>query len=153
MKVYAVDKTMSLVTVAHACDTMNVGDYLEPFSITQPPTPDANPPKPQRENYGHILIGSDRRTMFAKNDYFTVDRGSDHGVTLGARFIVFRDKRKMETLRLSSDEGSAGEVITPEFLFEMGEAVVVDVKPDVSTLRAHKHADAFQMGDYVALRK
>ena len=70
VKVYAVDKTMSLVTVEHACDTMNVGDYLEPFSITQPPIPDANPPKPQRENYGHILIGADRRTMFAKNDFF-----------------------------------------------------------------------------------
>ena len=34
MKVYAVDKTMSLVTVEHACDTIEVGDYLEPFSIT-----------------------------------------------------------------------------------------------------------------------
>jgi hypothetical protein len=35
----------------------------------------------------------------------------------------------------------------------MGEAVVVDVKPDVSTLRALQARDAFQMGDYVALRK
>jgi len=48
VKVYAVDRTMSLVTVEHACDTMNVGDYLEPFSIPQPPSPDVNPPKPQR---------------------------------------------------------------------------------------------------------
>jgi hypothetical protein len=153
VKVYAVDKTMSLVTVEHACDTMNVGDYLEPFSIPQPPTPDVNPPKPQRENYGHILIGTDRRTMFAKNDFFTVDRGSDHGVTLGARFIVFRDKQKMETLRLTAMKDLPEEVTTPEFLFEMGEAVVVDVKPDVSTLRVLLARDAFQMGDYVALRK
>jgi hypothetical protein len=62
--------------------------------------PDANPPKPQRDNYGHILIGSDRRTMFAKNDFFTVDRGSDHGVTLGARFIIYRDKRRTETTKV-----------------------------------------------------
>src|SRR5215208_2486400 len=62
VRVYAVDKTMSLVTVSHACDVTLLGDYLEPFSIPQPPTPDANPPKPQRDNYGHILIGTDRRT-------------------------------------------------------------------------------------------
>jgi hypothetical protein len=153
VKVYAVDKTMSLVTVEHACDAMSVGDYLEPFSAPQPPAPAVNPPKPQKENYGHILIGTDRRTMFAKGDFFTVDRGSDHGVTLGARFIVFRDKRKMETVRLSESKDLPAEITTPEFLFEMGEAVVVDVKPEVSTLRALQARDAFLTGDYVALRK
>jgi hypothetical protein len=153
VKVYAVEKTMSLVTVAHACDTMNVGDYLEPFTVPRPPTTDPNPPKAQKENYGHILLGTDRRTMFAKNDFFTVDRGSDHGVTLGARFIVFRDKRKMETLRLSALKELPDEIITPEFLFEMGEAVVVDVKPEVSTVKALNARAAFWTGDYVALRK
>jgi hypothetical protein len=153
VRVYAVDKTMSLVTVAHACDVMNVGDYLEPFSVPRPPTPDANPPKPQRDNYGHILIGTDRRTMFAKNDYFTIDRGSDHGVTLGARFVVYRDKRRMETQHLSAFKELPDEIVTPEFLFDMGEAVVIDVKPDVSTLRALNARDAFMSGDYVALRK
>lgn len=153
VKVYAVDKTMSLVTVAHACDTLNVGDYLEPFAVPQPPTPDANPPKPQKENYGHILIGTDRRTMFAKNDFFTVDRGSDHGVTPGARFIVYRDKRKSETLRLTALKELPDEVVVPEFLFEMGEAVVVDVKPEVSTLKVMVARSGFWSGDYVALRK
>src|SRR5262249_53961762 len=86
VRVYAVDKTMSLVTVSHACDAIDIGDYLEPFSVPDPPTPDANPAKPQKDNYGHILMGTDRRTMFAKNDFVTIDRGSDQGVTLGARF-------------------------------------------------------------------
>jgi hypothetical protein len=153
VRVYAVDKTMSLVTVSHACDALNVGDYLEPFTLPQPPTPDANPPKPQRENYGHILIGTDRRTMFAKNDFFTVDRGSDHGVTVGARFIVYRDKRRMETLYLSAIKELPDEITTPEFLYELGEAVVVDVKPEVSTVKALFARDAFLSGDYVALRK
>src|SRR4030095_8026563 len=56
VRVYAVDKTMSLVTVSHACDTINIGDYLEPFSVPHPPTPDANPGKQQQENYCHILV-------------------------------------------------------------------------------------------------
>jgi len=132
---------------------MNVGDYLEPFTLPQLPTPDANPPKPQKENYGHILIGTDRRTMFAKNDFFTVDRGSDHGVTVGARFIVYRDKRRMETLNLTAIKELPDTITTPEFLFEMGEAVVVDVKPEVSTVRALFARDAFVSGDFVALRK
>ena len=153
VRVYAVDKTMSLVTVSHACDVINVGDYLEPFTLPQPPVPDVNPPKPQKENYGHILIGTDRRTMFAKNDFFTVDRGSDHGVTVGSRFMIFRDKRRMETQHMSAIKDLPDEIITPEFLFEMGEAVVVDVKPETSTLRALFSRDAFLSGDYVALRK
>ena len=153
VKVYAVDKTMSLVTVSHACDVINVGDYLEPFSVPQPPTPDVNPPKPQRENYGHVLLGIDRRTMFAKGDFFTVDRGSDHGVTLGARFIIYRDKRKTETLRLSAMKEIPDEIVNPEFLFEMGEAVVVQVTPEVSTLKTLNARAAFWTGDYVALRK
>jgi hypothetical protein len=148
-----VDKTMSLVTVSHACDTIDIGDYLEPFSLPVPPTPDANPAKPQRDNYGHILMGVDRRTMFAKNDLFTIDRGSDHGVTLGARFMIYRDKRRMETKRLAAIKELPDTIVTPEFLFEIGEAVVVDVKPEVSTVKALSARSALLSGDYVALRK
>ena len=153
VRVYAVDKTMSLATISHACDSMEIGDYLEPFSVPHPPTPDANPPKPQRDNYGHILIGSDRRTLFAKNDFFTIDRGSDHGVTLGARFIIYRDKRRTETTKVPVTSELPETVMTPEFLYELGEAVVVEVKPEVSTLLAMTARSAFISGDYVALRK
>jgi hypothetical protein len=153
VRVYAVDKTMSLVTVSHACDTIDIGDYLERFSVPDPPTPDANPAKPQKENYGHILIGKDRRTMFAKNDFVTIDRGSDHGVTLGARFMVFRDKRRMETKRLLAVKELPDEIVTPEFLFEIGEAVVVEVKPESSTVQVLNARSALLSGDYVALRK
>ena len=153
VRVYAVDKTMSLVTVSHACDTIDIGDYLEPFSAPDPPTPDANPAKPQKDNYGHLLMGADRRTMFAKNDFVTIDRGTDHGVTLGARFMVFRDKRRMETKRLLAVKELPDEIIEPEFLFEIGEAVVVEVKPDISTVQIMFARSALLSGDYVALRK
>jgi hypothetical protein len=153
VRVYAVDKTMSLVTVSHACDSIDIGDYLEPFRIPAPPTADANPAKPQKNNYGHLLMGADRRTMFAKNDFVTIDRGSDHGVTLGARFRVFRDKRRMETKRLLAVKELPDEIITPEFLFEIGEAVVVEVKPDISTAQIMNARSALLSGDYVALRK
>jgi hypothetical protein len=154
VRVYAVDKTMSLVTVTHECESgIEIGDYLEPFTVPVPPIPDANPPKPQKENYGHILIGSDRRTMFAKNDLFTIDRGSDHGVTLGARYVIYRDKRRTETAKLPITEELPNTITTPEFLFELGEAVVVDVKPEISILKALNARSAFFSGDYAAIRK
>jgi len=153
VRVYAVDKTMSLVTVSHACDTIDIGDYLEPFAAPDPPTPDPHPAKPQKDNYGHLLMGVDRRTMFARNDFVTIDRGSDHGITLGARFMVYRDKRRTETKQLFAIKELPDEIVTPEFLFEIGEAVVVDVKPEVSTVQIMSARSALLLGDYVALRK
>jgi len=152
VRVYAVDKTMSLVIVTHACDTLDIGDYLEPYVEPQVPIADANPPKPQRENYGHIMLGADRRTIFGQGDFFVIDRGSDHGITLGERVVIYRDKRKLEEANKSS-ESLLPKGIVPEFLYDLGEAVVVDVKPEMSTLRVTLSRDAMLAGDYVALRK
>jgi hypothetical protein len=152
VRVYAVDKRMSLVIVTHACDTLDIGDYLEPYVEPQVSIADANPPKPQRENYGHIMLGADRRTIFAQGDFFVIDRGSDHGITLGERVIIYRDKRKLEEANKSS-ESLLPKGIVPEFLYDLGEAVVVDVKPEMSTLRVTLARDAMLAGDYVALRK
>jgi hypothetical protein len=152
VRVYAVDKTMSLVSVSHTCDILNVGDYLEPFVLPRIPVADANPPRPQRENYGHVMLGTDRRTVFSKDDFFVIDRGSDHGVTLGERVIIYRDKRQVEKANKSS-ENVFPKNIVPEFLYELGEAVVIEVKPEISTLKATRARDAFQTGDLVALRK
>ena len=55
---------------------------------------------------GRVMFGNDFRSTFGKGDLFVVNRGSDHGVTLGARFVVYRDKRVPEN-----------------FLYELGEAV------------------------------
>ena len=32
IRIYAVDPTMSLATISHACDTIDIDDYLEPFT-------------------------------------------------------------------------------------------------------------------------
>jgi hypothetical protein len=152
IKVYAVDKTMSLVTVTHACDVISVGDFLEPFVMPTMPVADPNPPRPQKENYGHIMLGTDRHTVFAKGDFFVIDRGSDHGVVVGERVMIFRDKKQFEKSYHSVSNAIPKDIV-PEFLFELGEAVVVDVKPEISTVKALDARDAFLTGDYVALRK
>jgi hypothetical protein len=136
IRVYAVDENLSLATVTHACDTIEVDDYLEPFVLPAVPAVLAERPTAQRENYGRVLVGQDRRRSFARGDYFTVDRGTDHGVTVGTQFVLYRDKRVAEN-----------------FLFEIGEAVVIDVKPDSSTLRVTVSLDAISEGDYAAMRR
>src|SRR5687768_14156980 len=136
IRVYAVDETMSLATVTYGCDTIEVDDYLEPFVLPVVPTADVERPKAQKENYGRVLVGQDRRRSFGRGDYFTVDRGTDHGVTVGTHFVLYRDKRVPEN-----------------FLFEIGEAVVVEAKPDSSTMQVTMSLDAISTGDYAAMRR
>ena len=136
IRVYAVDDRMSLATIEHACDAVQLDDYLEPFAV--PAVPAALPGRPpaQRSNYGRVLSGIDNRTTFGKGEYVMVDRGSDHGVALGAQFVVYRDKLE-----------------PGNFLFELADAVAVDVRPEITTLRVTRAIDGVTVGDYVALRK
>lgn len=136
IKVYAVEKQMSLVTVTHACDTIGVDDFLEPFVLPVVPEAAKDRFKAERDNYGHILFGTDMRRTFGKGDFFTIDRGSNDGVKPGMRFAIYRDKKQAEN-----------------FLYDLGEAVAVDVSPATSTLQAIASRDAFVAGDYVAMKR
>jgi hypothetical protein len=136
IRIYAVDPQMALATIEHACETVDVGDYLEPFELPVVPSPEAGTAKPQHGNYGRIMFGNDFRVTFGKGDLFVVNRGSDHGVTRGARFVIYRDKRVAEN-----------------FLYEIGEAVAMEVAAESSTLQVTVARDALRAGDFVAIRK
>jgi hypothetical protein len=140
IKVYAVDPAMSLATVTYACDTIEINDYLEPFALPQVPSASTSRAKPEKDNYGHVMSGTDRRRSFGKGDFFVVDRGSDHGIKPGSQFVVFRNKHERD-------------VQQPDvFLYELGEAVAVDVRKDAATLQVTMSRDAFSEGDLVAIR-
>jgi hypothetical protein len=138
IRVYAMDdqSNLSLAVVEHVCDSIEAGDYLEPFVLPQVPHVAADMAKPERDHYARILRGSDNRETFAKGEFFTIDRGANEGVFAGAQFVVYRDKREKDN-----------------FLYELGEAVAVDVTPTTSTLQVTLSRDAFSTGDYVAQRK
>jgi hypothetical protein len=153
VRIYAVDTQMSLATIVHACDTLDLDDYLEPFVLPALPVLSDDRPQAQRGNYGRVLVGNDNRTAFARGDYFIVDRGSDHGVTMGAEFVVYRDHGRRERLLLERTGQSQNGDRPRNFLFELGEAVAVEVRPDRSTLLITLARDAFIAGDWVALRK
>jgi hypothetical protein len=136
IRVWAVDEEMSLATISHACDAIGVDDYLEPFAAPSVPAASTVTGPPERGNYGFVLSGQDRRTQFGAGDYLLIDRGSNQGVVPGARFVVYHDKK-----------------VSGNFLFQIAEAVAVDVKPDTATLHVMSAIDAISEGDYVGMRK
>lgn len=136
IRIYAVDNELSLATISYACDSIQAGDFLEPFRVPEVPPMVVSNVQPQRSNYGRVLIGADGRRSFGLGDFFIVDRGSDHGVSKGAQFVIYRDKLQAEN-----------------FLFILGEAVAVDVTPESSTLLVTMSRDGIINGDLVALRK
>lgn len=135
IRVYAVDDEMSLATVTHACDVLEVDDYLEPLVLPEPVVPEVTLARAERDNYGRVLGGDDGSRAFAHGDFFLVDRGSDQGLRVGARFVLYRDKQ-----------------LPGNFLYELGEAVAVDVQPETATLQVTLSRDALLTGDYVAMR-
>ena len=136
IKVYAVEEEMSLATITHACDTIEVGDFLEPFKLPVVPTVSKDRPKAERDNYAKVVVGSDRRRSFGKGDYFVINRGSDFGIEVGSQFVLYRDKKMAEN-----------------FLYEIGEGIATEVKPEMTTVLVTLSLDAIQTGDYVALRR
>lgn len=136
LRIWAVDDRMSLATVTHACDAIEVGDYLEPFTLPKPAVASRDKLQPERDHYARVMPGADLRQLFGKGDFFTIDRGANEGLQAGAQFVVYRDKGENQN-----------------FLFELGEAVAVSVGPQMSTLRVTLARDAFTEGDYVAERK
>ena len=136
IKVYAVDDEWSLATISHACDPIEVGDYLEPLKLPVVPTVSQDRPKAERDNYAKVIGGSDRRRSFGKGDYFVINRGSDFGIEVGSQFVLYRDKKMAENV-----------------LFEIGEGIATEVKPDNTTVLVTLSLDAIHSGDYVALRR
>lgn len=135
LKVYAVDPDLSLATVTHACSSITPGDELAPLTRPSVPPTDLRDLEPKRNDYARITLGADGRRSFGTGDMLLIDRGSNKGVTPGARFVLYRDRRVRET-----------------FLYEAGEAVAVAVGAEASTLRVTSAATAVMTGDLAGQR-
>jgi hypothetical protein len=136
IRVYAIDEEMSLATIVHACDTVLVGDYLEPFSLPVAVALGEKKGKPERDNYGRVLPGRDRRTTYAVGDFIVIDRGRDHGIAPGSQFVIYHDKQ---------EDGN--------FLYQVADAVAVEVGDTSSTLRLTVARNVVTANDYVSMRK
>ena len=125
------DGFSALARIDHACDHFLKGDYLEPFTAAAMPAAVAAPGAPQFSDMGQLLFGSDGRRSFANGDLIVINRGSQHGLTAGARLSVFRD------------------VKTGGPLVPVGHAIVLTVAGDTATVIADRVRDALAAGDWV----
>jgi hypothetical protein len=132
----AVDRWNALANVDFACTPLQPGDYLEPYVEPTLPTTAATMLKPNFDDRANILQGTDSRAIFGDGDTLSIDRGTAHGVVLGARYAIYRDPRT----------GTAG---MP--LFYIADAVVMELGEQTSKLVIIKSVDAVQVVSDVAV--
>lgn len=128
------DGFAALARIDHACDGFLKGDFLEPFTPAPMPTTIASPGTPTFDDMGQLLFGNDGRRSFANGDVIVINRGSQHGITAGARLGIFRDTR-------------SGGPLVP-----VGQAIVLTVGADTATVIADRVRDALTTGDWVGLQ-
>jgi hypothetical protein len=149
VQILGVDTMVSTATVVHACDGILFDDYLEPFvspMIAARPLPGSTP---HYDNMGHIVTGIEGLHTAAPGSVMTIDRGSNAGVVLGQRYLVFRDKRKqhVETTGRSKEFAAAA---NNSPLVEVGQVLVVAVRADDATVQVLASRDAITHGDMIA---
>lgn len=120
--------------VVYACDAFTPGDYLAPFvptvlSATNPRG------KPDYDRVGTILFADEGQQLGSPRRLMVTNMGQNQGAQPGQRLTVFRPKRALR----------------PDV--EIGEAVVVSVAPDSSTIRIEHANDGVWFGDRVALQR
>jgi hypothetical protein len=150
IQILAVDTAIATATIVHPCEGIMLDDYLEPFVAPMIAARTMPGNLPQYANMGHILTGDEAfQNVGAAGQLINIDRGSSAGVVPGQRYLVFRDKRN---LRNASTEYSLTfvEGVTHLPLVEIGELVVVSVRPDESTAQVVAAKDAISTGDFIA---
>jgi hypothetical protein len=136
IRVIAINEWHARAVVELACDTVEAGDFLEPFVETALPSSAAAMLKPDFDERGKILFGLDNRVLMGDGDVVSIDRGSAHGVVPGARFAIYRDK-----------------YFNGLPLIHIGEAVVMTVNEQSSKVAITKALDGIESGDTVVPRR
>jgi hypothetical protein len=136
VRITAVNQWHALAVVDLACDTIHAGDFLDPYVETTLPTSAAPMLDPDFDDRAQIIFGNDSRTLLGDGDVVSIDRGTAHGVTPGARFAIYRDKHF---------NGLA--------LIYVGEAVVMTVGEVVSKVVITKAVDGVYSGDTAVPRR
>ena len=150
VQVLGVDTMVATATLVQACgDGVLLDDYLEPFvapMIAARPTAGTTP---HYENMGRIMTGTEGITTGATGQVMTIDLGSNSGIALGQRFLVFRDKRK-DRVEVTGRSQVFAESLAKQPLLQVGEVMVVGVRPDDASVQIIASTDAISTGDLVA---
>jgi hypothetical protein len=139
LRIVAANETTAIGQVEFACDSIEQGDYLEPF--TAPAFPD-NLDRVDTTGEldfaapAHVLFGDKERVTAGVREFVVIDVGLGRGAEPGARFAIYRD------LQL------AGMPLAP-----VGEAVVMQADADTAVVRLTATHDVVRQGDLMIPRK
>ena len=131
----ALDDLNGLAHIDHSCDSIEEGDYLEPYAEPVLPAPDANVAAPDFTERVQILPGLEGRVLFADGDSFSIARGTEHGVAVGSRFAIYRDRHDGKPL------------------MHIGEAIVTDPSATSSKVLLMKTIAAVETSDLAVPRR
>jgi hypothetical protein len=120
--------------VVHACDEFQSGDYLAPFVPTFLATTRPRG-RPDYSQAGQILFADEGETLGSPRNFMVIDLGQNRGAAPGQRLTVFRPQRDKRPV------------------VDVGEAVVVAVRPDSATIRIEHAIDAIYFSDRVAVQR
>jgi hypothetical protein len=153
----AIDQNNALASIDAVCDTVEIGDFLEPFAGEVPlPTTAAPPLYPDFNERANIIFGADNRVLFGDGDVFSIDRGTAHGVAAGSRFAIYRDHQAPGQNRIPPPPLRGQAYTDPRPILPLvyiGDAVVMSVTETTSKLVVTKAVDGIVPGDVVVPRR
>jgi len=130
-----VKDAMAIATVTHACEGLQIGDYLEPYVEPVLPEP-ALGGKPDFEHPGRILMADSLRQMGYPGLVMLMNRGTEDGIRAGQTLTIYR-----ETLN------GQGPII------DLGRGTVLTVNPRSALMRIDSSHEAVYVGDLLAIHR
>ncbi len=134
LTITAVDDRFALARVDSACDSVEIGDGLEPLTLPVIPAVAAAGGAANFDDRARVLFGKDRRELFADGDLLSIDRGTSHGIVGGTHLSVYRDRENGLPLVF------------------IGDGIIVEVGADTSRAVMVRVLDFVQGGDIVVMR-
>jgi hypothetical protein len=131
----AVNEWNARATVDLACDSINTGDYLDVYTEPELPATAAEFLMPDFDDRANVLEGKDGKGISGDGDTLSINRGTAHGVLLGARYAFYRDRH----------DGMP--------LFHVGDAVVVELGELTSKVVLVRTNDAVTLLDVAIPRR
>ena len=132
LQITAVSEKVSRAVVVYACDEMGTGDFLASFTPEQVRAPEPIG-TPVYWDASRILFGDSGQGQGTPNRLMVIDRGATSGLRTGQRFTLFRP----------SEPGAMVPTV-------IGDAVLISVRAESSTIRVLSATDAVAAGDWAA---
>jgi hypothetical protein len=147
-------ENLSVATVTQACDGVSVGDFLEPFAEPVGPAAIVTEGQPDYAHPARLVLADERRQSGYPGMLMLIDRGEDDGIRAGQRLTIFRyPTRSFYLTGTSYRMGTSRAFDRRGPVLKVGEATILNVRPQTALVRIDTARDAVYVGDLVALHR